>query len=102
MGITVLHSGSIPLREPPPTAQGQFFGRGELIEEIVRLAEILTPIIGINGERMRRAWRCASTRVECKHYDARETAVSVLPLSFDPINKRVARQSLGYPYGPET
>ena len=51
MGFSVLHFHSVPLGELPPPAPRDCFGREELIEKIVGLAESLSPIalIGAGG-----------------------------------------------------
>ena len=51
MGFTVLRSHSIPLGELPPPPPRACFGRDELIEKVVDLAETFTPIalIGAGG-----------------------------------------------------
>ena len=51
MGSTFLHFCSVPLGELPPPAPRACFGRGDLIEKVVRLAETLEPIalIGAGG-----------------------------------------------------
>ena len=51
MDLTVLYIDSIPLGELPPPAPKSFFGRNELIQEIVDHAEKLEPIalIGAGG-----------------------------------------------------
>ena len=51
MGSTILHFYSVPLGELPPPAPRDCFGRNELIEKVVGLAENLEPIalIGVGG-----------------------------------------------------
>ena len=51
MGCSVSHYHSVPRGEPPPPAPGACFGRVELIEEVVELAEIFEPValIGPGG-----------------------------------------------------
>ena len=50
-GFSVLYSRSIPLGESPPPAPRDCFGRDELVEKVVELAENLKPIalIGAGG-----------------------------------------------------